>query len=116
MAHNASLCGRLPGPLGHLRFLLDDGAPAPARMVGHLDGKRYLRLGYFCSFSFVGVNDKDRRNPSRTRWFHLSAFPGPQRRSLWRLLKEPRQRLRLTTNQATSQAAVACWSMSCAQR
>eukprot|EP00434_Breviolum_minutum_P006236 symbB.v1.2.005501.t1/scaffold310.1/size231343/6 len=24
-------------------FLLDDGAPAPARMVGHLDGKRYLR-------------------------------------------------------------------------
>lgn len=64
MAHNASLCGPLPGPLGHLRFLLDDGAPAPARMVGHLDGKRYLRLGYFCSFSFVGVNDKDRRNPT----------------------------------------------------
>ena len=27
------------------RFLLDDGAPAPARMVGHLDGKRYLRPG-----------------------------------------------------------------------
>ena len=26
-----------------LRFLLDDGAPAPARMVGHLNGKRYLR-------------------------------------------------------------------------
>lgn len=25
-------------------FLLDDGAPAPARMVGHLDGKRYLRI------------------------------------------------------------------------
>ena len=22
---------------------MDDGAPAPARMVGHLDGKRYLR-------------------------------------------------------------------------
>lgn len=44
MAHNISLCGPLSGPLGHLRFLLDDGAPAPARMVGHLDGKRYLRL------------------------------------------------------------------------
>ena len=25
------------------RYLLDDGALAPARMVGHLDGKRYLR-------------------------------------------------------------------------
>ena len=25
------------------RYLLDDGCPAPARMVGHLDGKRYLR-------------------------------------------------------------------------
>lgn len=26
------------------RFLLDDGAPAPARMVGHLDGKKYIRV------------------------------------------------------------------------
>ncbi|CAK8997716.1 unnamed protein product [Durusdinium trenchii] len=25
-------------------FLLDDGAPAPARMVGHLDGKKYIRV------------------------------------------------------------------------